>query len=98
MHEFHLVAPVLESDLHGGLSCFLVRRSVRVGEGHPCLTRGLLGLAAHTLSAAQLVPQPHLPRLSQARGHLRSGQVFLHRVHLGFSGSGSVFREVLLRV
>jgi hypothetical protein len=43
---------------------------------------GPLSLAAESTGESHLVAPPQLLRLSQARVHLRAGQVFLHEIHL----------------
>ena len=67
------------------------RHPVRVllesaGEGETRLLRCLLSLAAETAGTGQLVAAPKLLRLSQARGHLRAREVFIHEIHLGAPG------------
>jgi hypothetical protein len=61
----------------------VVDRSLqRAGEGESSLLRGPLGLAAEPASTGQLVTLPKLLRLSQARGHLCAGQIFIHEIHV----------------
>ena len=62
--------------------------SDRAGEGETRLLRGLLGLAAHTTGQGQLVATSQLLRLSQARGHLRACEFFMHEIHVVSSVSG----------
>jgi len=46
---------------------------------------GFLDLAAEPTRQDQLVAPTPLLRLSQARGHLRACQVFMHEIHVGTS-------------
>src|SRR5690349_24236611 len=57
-------------------------RSDRASEGETRLLRGLLGLAAHTTGQGHLVAAPQFLRLSQARGHLRACEFFMHEIHV----------------
>jgi hypothetical protein len=72
--------------------------SQRPGEGQSSLLGCLLRLAAESAGAGHLGTTPELLRLSQARGHLCAGQVFVHERHVGTSVqvSGLVHRDQLL--
>lgn len=52
------------------------------GDGETRLQRGLFCLAAQATDLGHLVAPTPLLRLSQARGHLRTRQVFMHEIHL----------------
>ncbi|CUR60435.1 hypothetical protein NOCA1210106 [metagenome] len=61
--------------------------SDRASEGETRLLRGLLGLAAHATGHGQVVTASQFMRLSQARGHLRACEFFIHEIHVGASVS-----------
>lgn len=54
-------------------------------ESESRLLRGLLGLAAEPAGQEQLVPLTPRSRLSQARGHLRPREFFVHEIHVSAS-------------
>jgi hypothetical protein len=68
----------------------------RTGEGETRLLRSLLGLAAHPTGQGHLVATPQLVRLSQARGHLRACEFFMHEIHVVPSISVGLHRWLFL--
>jgi hypothetical protein len=58
--------------------------SESAGEGETSLLRSTLSLTADAAGAGRCLGLAQLTRLSQARGHLRAGQVFIHEVHGDF--------------
>ncbi len=56
-------------------------RSDGTGQGESCLCSGTLGLAGQAPGGGQLVLPSRRARLLQARGYVRSRQVFLNQVH-----------------
>ncbi|MDZ5662690.1 hypothetical protein HN031_13195 [Nocardioides sp. zg-1308] len=56
--------------------------SDRASEGETRLLRGLLGLAAQPTGHGQVVAASQFVRLSQARGHLRACEFFMHEIHV----------------
>lgn len=58
----------------------------RAGEHESCLQGCALGATGLPSGQDELVPTSQVTRLSQALGHLRPSQVFVHEVHLSCSG------------
>jgi hypothetical protein len=56
--------------------------SERASQGEACLTGSTLGLAGQPALHCQLVTASQFVRLSQARGHLCTCQIFVHELHL----------------